>query len=112
MPRVPGYQDLNMLVYNITIKIEQSIASAWLKWQQEEHIPGIMASGCFTQHLFYRLTEPVEPGEITYVIQYFSSSKENYKRYIKDYAPALRQKAFERWGDQFIAFRTVMELVN
>src|SRR6185436_6315914 len=66
LPRVPGYQDLTMLVYNITIKIEQSIAAAWLKWQQEEHIPGIMASGCFTHHLFYRLTEPVEPGEITY----------------------------------------------
>ncbi len=101
-----------MLVYNITIKIEPGIEKDWVQWQQEEHIPGVMSSGCFTHHLFYRLTEPVEPGEITYVIQYFAISNENYQRYIKDHAPALREKAMERWGDRFIAFRTVMELVN
>lgn len=60
----------------------------------------------------YNITIKIEPGEITYVIQYFANTKENYQRYINDHAPALREKAIARWGDQFIAFRTMMELVN
>ncbi|HSU28888.1 MAG TPA: DUF4286 family protein [Chitinophagaceae bacterium] len=101
-----------MFVYNITIKIEPGIETDWVNWQKEEHIPEVMSSGCFTHHLFFRLTEPITPGEVTYIVQYFSTSKENYERYIKDHAPALREKAMARWGDQFIAFRTMMELVN
>ncbi len=101
-----------MIVYNITIKIDEHIEEAWIKWQADEHIPEIMSSGCFTHHHFYKLLEPAEPGETTYVIQYFAESIQHYQRYLQDHAPALRAKALDRWGDQFIAFRSVMELVN
>jgi hypothetical protein len=101
-----------MIVYNITIKINEEIEKEWLAWQRQEHIPEIMASGEFTDYKFFRLLEPEDTDGITYIIQYFSSSLENYQRYIDNTAPLLRQKAIERWGDRFIAFRTVMQVVN
>src|SRR5687767_57318 len=101
-----------MVVYNITIKINPGIENEWIHWQQQEHIPEIMATNLFTGYKFFRLLEQEEADGITYVIQYFTSSLENYHQYINQFASALREKALAKWGDQFIAFRTVMELVN
>jgi hypothetical protein len=101
-----------MICYNITIKIIPSIEAQWVQWQQEEHMPEIMSTGLFTDHKFFKLLEQEESEGITYVVQYFSSSMENYNQYISQFAPALREKAFAKWGDQFIAFRTVMEAVH
>jgi hypothetical protein len=101
-----------MIVYNVTIKILPSIETEWLHWQKQEHIPEVMASGCFTEYKFYHLLEHEETDGITYIIQYFASSIENYTRYINEIAPRLRQKILDRWKDQFIAFRTLMEVVN
>ena len=101
-----------MLVYNITIKIDPSIETEWLQWQKNEHIPDIMATCLFHDYKFFRLLDQDEQDGITYVVQYFSSSIENYKKYIEEFAPLLRDKAFEMWGDRFVAFRTIMQIVN
>ena len=101
-----------MIVYNITIKIAPAIEEEWVNWQKDEHIPDVMSSGQFTENKFYRLLEQNETDGITYVVQYFASSLENYNQYINDRALQLRQKALDKWGNQFIAFRTVMEVVH
>lgn len=101
-----------MIVYNITIKIEPAIEKAWIQWQKEEHIPEIMATGCFEKYQFYKLLEQGEEDGITYIVQYFADSENQYNKYITEKAPILRQKALQKWGDRFIAFRTVMQPVN
>jgi Domain of unknown function (DUF4286) len=101
-----------MIVYNISIKIVPEIEEEWVRWQKDEHIPDVMSSGQFTEHKFYRLLEQSEPDGIIYVVQYFASSLENYNRYINDTSHTLRQKALDKWGNKFIAFRTIMEVVH
>ena len=101
-----------MIVYNITIKIDPAIEQEWVQWQQQEHIPDIMKTGMFTGQKMFRLLDQDESEGITYVCQYFASNTANYECYIRDHAPLLREKAMKRWGDRFIAFRTVMRLVN
>ena len=100
-----------MIVYNISMKVTKDIEESWLRWQQEEHIPDIMSSGLFIEHKFFRLLEDDVEGS-TYVVQYFAASIENYNEYVNKVAPLLRKKAIERWGDRFIAFRSLMEVVN
>ena len=101
-----------MIVYNITIKIDPAIETAWLQWQKNEHIPEIMASGYFTGTKFFHLLEQDESEGITYVVQYTAATLDDYHNYIKAFAAALREKALAKWGNRFIAFRTVMEIVN
>lgn len=101
-----------MTIYNITIKIFPAIETEWLQWQQQEHIPEVMASDQFAEYKFYRLLEQNEPDSITYVVQYFASSFDRYNTYIAEFVPAIRQKALERWDNKFIAFRTIMQVVN
>jgi hypothetical protein len=101
-----------MIVYNITIKILPAIEKEWIEWQKTEHIPAIMASGHFTGYRFYRLLDQDTSDGITYVLQYFAVSLAAFEQYIQVNAPQLRKEALQRWGDQFIAFRTVMEEIQ
>jgi hypothetical protein len=101
-----------MIVYNTTIKIDPQIEKEWINWQKNEHIPEVMEAGLFTDYKFFRLLDQDEADGITYVIQYFGSSIHQYKKYIEEFAVQLNEKAFAKWGDQFISFHTVMEIVN
>jgi len=77
-----------MIVYNITIKITSEIEADWLHWQKQEHIPE------------------------AFVVQFFANSIEQYQQYIDNNAGHLRQKTMDRWGNRFIAFRTIMQVVD
>jgi len=101
-----------MLVYNITLKIDPEIEKEWVKWQQEEHIPEVISTKLFSEYKFFHLLEQDETDGITYVVQYFTSSMENYNDYIEKFAPLLRKKSIKKWGDRVIYFRTIMELVQ
>ena len=101
-----------MIIYNVTIKVEQAIAEAWLQWMLNEHIPDVMNTGCFSSHRVVRLLEVDESEGPTYAIQYYADSKADYNRYIELFAPDMRQKSFEKWGNSFIAFRSVMQVVQ
>jgi Domain of unknown function (DUF4286) len=101
-----------MIVYNITMKVETAIAGEWIKWQREEHIPEIMATGLFESYKFFRLLEQDETDGPTYIVQYYTSSSEKYNRYLSQNAPVLRKKATDKWGSRFVAFRTLLETVQ
>ncbi len=101
-----------MYVYNITIKVEKEILADWLLWQKDEHIPEIMSTQLFADFKFYKLLEQEEGDGFTYVVQYFTNSINNYEEYLRDYAPALREKANKRWGNKFIGFRSLMQAVQ
>lgn len=101
-----------MIIYNVTIKVEHSIADEWLSWLKEEHIPDVISTGCFTDARVLRLLEVDESDGITYAIQYHAESKALYNRYIKEYATPMRNKSTEKWGEKFVAFRSVMQIVH
>jgi len=99
-----------MIIYNVTIKVETAIADEWVGWMKQEHIPEVMATGLFLDYRLCRLLEQDEAEGLTYIVQYFSDSLEDYNTYISEHAPRLRDKGFQRFGNRFIAFRTVMEV--
>ena len=101
-----------MIVYNVTTKVTHAIHQNWLHWIKEEHIPDIIGTGCFTHATVLQLLEMDDSEGPTYVVQYFADSKSLYNNYIEKYAVAMRQKAFAKWGDQFIAFRSVMQVIH
>jgi len=100
-----------MFVYNITTKVDNLIVGDWIRWQKEIHIPEIMSTGFFYDHRFFKLLEQDEEKGETYVIQFFALEKKDYEEYILQYDPALREKAFIKWGNQFIGFRTLLNSI-
>ena len=101
-----------MIVYNITCKVRWDILEAWLAWQLEEQIPAMLATQSFDDYQLYRLLEQDEEEGPTFVIQLFTSSVERYGLFMTQFAPALQQAGWDKWGNGFIAFRTLMEQVR
>ena len=101
-----------MFIYNVTLKIDHSIHEEWVKWMKEEHLPDVMKTGCFEKYQFVKLLDVDESEGPTYAAQYFAISKAQYNRYIDMYASKLRQDGMNKWGNKFIAFRTLMEVIE
>src|SRR5437868_5451008 len=101
-----------MIIYNVTIKVENDIAGEWVQWMRLEHIPDLMNTGLFTGHRLSRLLQQDELEGVTFVAQYYFDSIMQYDQYIDEHAETMRNKAFSRFGGRFAAFRTVMETVE
>ena len=105
-------KNLIMFIYNVTVKIDWSIHDTWVAWMLNEHMPEMKRTGCFTDAKLLRLLEVDEKEGPTYATQYFADSKSDYNRYIEKHSTTLRQKSFDAWGDRFIAFRSLMQVVQ
>ena len=101
-----------MILYNVTVKVHSSIADAWLLWLKEEHVQDILKTECFTHYKILQILEIDNSEGPTYAVQYFAESKALYNRYIEKYSEDMKKKSYTKWGDKFIAFRTVMQIVN
>jgi hypothetical protein len=101
-----------MIVYNVTTMVSPAIHNQWLIWMKEEHLPEIMATGLFQRNQFMRLKDVDEDQGITYAVQFFAVTLEDYQNYVSNHAPALRLKGTQKWGDQAVGFRTLMEIVH
>jgi hypothetical protein len=102
-----------MIVYNVTLNIEDDVHDSWLKWMQETHIPEVMETGMFQEYSMSKLlTRQHDETGTTYVIQYLAKTQEDYDNYQKDFAPALQAKTQVLFGGKFVAFRTLMERIT
>lgn len=97
-----------MIIYNVTIKVDNSIADEWVKWMKDEHMPELMQTGLFVDSRLCRLLEQDETEGPTFVAQYYCDSMEHYDTYIAEHAQEMRDKGMTRFGGKFVAFRTVM----
>jgi capsid protein len=100
-----------MIIYNVTINIDEDIHDNWLDWMQKEHIPHMLATGKFSKAIMSRVMVEEELGGLTYSVQYTTESKEMLQRYYNEDAELLRShsKLFE---GKFVAFRTELEIVS
>ena len=103
-----------MVLYNVTINVDDNLHDEWLEWMLNVHIPMVMDSGMFISYKMFRLVSrlPEETGT-TYSIQYFLDNMDKYDIYHTVYAPDLQQETIIRFGDMagITAFRTVLEEV-
>lgn len=100
-----------MIIYNVTVNIENSVHEDWLEWMRTTHIPDVMSTGMFSEYRMLKVLSNDESGGQTYSVQYYCSSLERFRQYEDIFAPGLRNSAIQRYGDKFLAFRTLLEQV-
>src|SRR5215203_1058967 len=101
-----------MIIYNVTIKVDWAIAEDWLKWMQDVFIPEMLGTGCFEKHQLVRILQVDETEGPTYATQYYASTLTKYDYYLQNYAAALRRQVSDKWGEKYIDFRTLMQVVD
>jgi len=99
-----------MIVYNVSVQIDEEVKEDWLDWMKEKHIPDVMNTGLFTGFKFLKVLN--EETEHTYAIQYFCKDMSKLNAYFDEFAPDLQEEHSSRYKNKFVAFRTIMEDVS
>jgi hypothetical protein len=100
-----------MLLYNVTLIVEDNTADRWLRWMQEYHIPKVMETGCFVSNRLLKILDSPNEG-VTYCAQYVVENMEQYQQYQSQFAPSLQAELNDEFKNMFVAFRTLMEYVD
>ncbi len=100
-----------MIIYNVTMKVDWSVAHEWLQWMQDIYIPEIIGTGCFQKHQFVQLMQIDETEGPTYAAQYFAKTLVDYDRYLQYYSSDFNNAISNKWGDKCIAFGTLMKVM-
>ena len=101
-----------MFIYNITYLVSHAIHDEWLEWMKSSHAPEMLSTGHFSGYTILRLRDVDETEGVTYAFQFQVPDGDHHSDYIAKHAPALRLKATQQWGEQVMAFRTLMEIVQ
>jgi Domain of unknown function (DUF4286) len=99
-----------MLIYNVTVNVDNDIRDQWLAWMKAEHVPAVMETGFFLENSIYKVLVSEEQGT-TYSVQYQCDNAHDLDQYKTKHAPRLQKDATDKFGGKFSAFRTVLELV-
>ena len=97
------------IVYSVTVKPDKDIEQTYVEWLRTEHIAEVVATGCFDSYRFFKGLAEDETDGASYNIQYSTTEMSRYFDYINNFAPRMRSKGRERFGDKFHAFRTVLK---
>jgi Domain of unknown function (DUF4286) len=100
-----------MIIYNVTIKIDLGLHDVWLNWMKEDHIPRIMATGCFTGYKMFRILEENTTDGISYCVQYSANEIADYFNYKANFAEAIGRDLSEFFPGKFHVFRTLLKEV-
>ena len=103
--------DEMQVIYNVTVKMESAIHDEWREWMLEKHIPDVMATGKFLSWKMVKLYGDEDEHGIGYAIQYTAANMEDFLSYQRDFSPALQREHALKYDGQYVAFRTVMDLI-
>ena len=100
-----------MILYNVTVSIDETVHEDWLKWMKEKHIPDVMNTGCFIESRISRV-HGEEEGGLTFAIGYLCEDESAFERYQNEYAEALQREHMDRYNGRFAAFRTLLTVLE
>ena len=101
-----------MILYNVTINIDDTVHDQWLNWMQEKHIPEVLATGKFSAARMVKVLVEEEMGGTTYATQYTTDSKATLDKYYQEDAPRLREEGQRLFPDKMMVFRTELEVIS
>jgi len=101
-----------MVLYNVTVNIDDDVEQDWVEWMKKTHVPAVMATGFFIEYRMMRMLSesPDETGK-TYAIQYVAENLAKVEAYLETAAHRLQKQSIIRYGTKMAAFRTVLEEV-
>ncbi len=98
-----------MIIYNVTVSIDDDVHDDWLQWMKEVHIPEVMRTNLFVESKISKILAD-EEGSLAYSIMYLCNDMETLEKYQEHHAPALQKDHTDRYKGKFAAFRTLLEV--
>jgi hypothetical protein len=98
---------MSALIYEVNLSVEASIADQFNTWLAK-HVPAVCACPGMLDATVWRVDSST-PDRVEICVQYRVESRAALDRYLREFAPALRQDGVDGFGAQFSATRRVME---
>lgn len=100
-----------MIIYNVTVNVDQEVHEMWLAWMRNTHLPEVMATGHFMDARLCRVLSEGDTG-VTYAVQYTCKDLAEYEKYVERHADRLRAESEKYYGVKAVAFRTLLEVIH
>ena len=100
-----------MILYNVTIILEEQIQKDWLKWLKNEHLKQIMSTGYFISYRVLKVLDSPNEG-LAYCVKYIADSVEKYNEYMRTHPNQLQNNAPAEFLNKFVVFSTLMEFIE
>ncbi|WP_423146885.1 DUF4286 family protein [Rubrolithibacter danxiaensis] len=100
-----------MVLYNLTVIIEEEIDKSWLSWAKDEFIPEAMSTDLFVSNRLLKVLDSPNEG-ITYCLQLIADTYSNCQAFQQNFEPAIQAKLSANFENKFVSFSTVMEFIN
>jgi hypothetical protein len=100
-----------MLLYNVTVGIDQDSETEWLEYMREKHIKAVLETGLFVGHKMYKVLHDSEDGTISYSVQFFARTIGDVQQYLEIFAPKLIEEHRKQFINRHVTFMTLLEEV-
>ena len=100
-----------MIIYNVTVNIDDSVHDEWLEWMKNNFIPSLMSSQSFTENKFYQVKVNADQSP-TYTLQLYCDNIELWQAYQELQANDHLKEVQHAWGEKCYYFCTEMQIVN
>jgi len=97
-----------MVRYVVIAEVPIPRAAEWYTWMCQQHIPAVLATGCFQRALLWR--EALAGEVAVFLVEYDCLDESAFQRYQEQYAPALRQDHAQRFGAEVRLQRLLLTL--
>jgi hypothetical protein len=100
-----------MILYNVTIILENEIQIEWLNWMQREQIPALMETGLFVSYRMLKVVDSPNEG-VTYCVQFISDSIQKLNEFKEKHEGLLNANTPIEFNNKVVIFPTVMEFID
>ena len=95
-----------MITYEVLAEMDVGLAADYERYMRDEHIPEVLATGCFARAALERA------GEGRYRTRYEAASRALLERYLRDHTSELRARFSARFPDGIRLSRSEWETVG
>ncbi|WP_407428555.1 DUF4286 family protein [Arcticibacter sp.] len=100
-----------MVLYNLTIIVDETINAEWQSWVKTAFIPKISETNLFISHRLLKVLNSPNEG-VTYCLQFVAENAVKYETFASDHAPAIMELHAQKFGNQCVSFSSLMEYME
>lgn len=100
-----------MLLFNVTVIVEEASAAEWLDWMKETHIPQLMETENFVSHRLLKIVDSPNEG-VSYCVQFIAEDQEKHQNYLDLHEQQFIGDMYAKYPNKLVTFSALMEFVG
>lgn len=101
----------SMLLFNVTVIVEEASAADWLEWMKETHIPWLMETESFVSHRLLKIVDSPNEG-VSYCVQFIAEDEAKYQAFLNTQEQQFTAEMYAKYPNKLVVFSTLMEFLG